>query len=83
MKCTALIRDNATGLVRPFSTEEPEDLSTFNWQENNFSCDCNRGIFFSRAGAEQEDNDAPCGQGRYSVNLRREDTGETYYREFP
>lgn len=85
----AHIRNNETGEVRELDVREPFDSEdgpypdTFNWEGNNFSCDCNRGIFFERA---KEDNgilpDIGCGDSKYSVNLQNPVTKKFYYREF-
>jgi hypothetical protein len=87
VKVVAHIRDNATGEVRQYQTWEiydPEDgehPGVFNWEENNYSCNCNRALFFARSiGADEPDVD--CGDGKYSVNLANAKTGEIYYREF-
>lgn len=84
----AHIRKNETGEVRRYDTEElleegDKHPSVFNWEENNFSCDCNRELFFERAARHEIDIDVTkCSDGRYSVNLENPATGEVYYREF-
>lgn len=89
MRCIANIRKNATGEVRRYETEElindgEAHPSAFNWEENNYSCDCNRELFFGYAGGLQYEDmpDPKCTHGRYSVNLENPVTGEIYYREF-
>ena len=90
VQAIALIRENATGEVVEFPTEEWMEQgygyahpSTFNWAENNFSCDCNRKIFFDQAkGCEDDDSDISCGDGKFSVNLKNALTGEIYYEEY-
>lgn len=88
VKAIAHIRLNATGEVRQYETSEIKDLdspipSTFNWAENNYACDCNRHLFFERAGGNEPDwEEAECGEGKYAVNLANAKTGEIYYREF-
>ena len=82
------IKEVATGEVRVYATEEPLELcggeyylSVFNWEENNYACDCNREIFFNRVkGIEIENQE--CSDGRFLVNLVNPKLGETYYREF-
>ena len=54
VKCIAEIRHNTTGEVVEYETDEilingEEYPMIFNWEENNFSCDCNRLLFFKRA----------------------------------
>ena len=89
VRVIAHIRDNATGEVRKYNTDEilmndevrPSD---FNWSQNNYSCNCNRALFFGYAIGltYDETGDRPCGDGAYSVNLENPVTGEVYYREF-
>jgi hypothetical protein len=87
---TALIRCNATGEIRQHETkgyvgEDESGPSTFIWEEGNYSCDCNRHIFFHVAGGgdyEDDEADIECSDGKYSVNLVNPKTGEVFYREF-
>jgi hypothetical protein len=79
------IRRNDTGEIRALEMDDQiEDgmkfPSDFIWEDGNFSCDCNRSLFFRNAGGAYEH--ARCTDGRYSVNLSLKDTGEVYYREF-
>lgn len=80
------IKNNATGEVRTrvettyWSQEEFNLPSDFIWAEGNFSCDCNRALFFYDWGPESED--MKCGHEAFSVNLAHPLTGEVYYREF-
>ena len=74
--CVACIRQNATGKVVRYHTElfTPQGYDgLFIWEEGNYLCDCNRAIFFC-------DDDIPCGEGKYSVNI--EVDGEVIYREY-
>ena len=88
VKAIAHIRNNATGEVRQYPTDEIIDHgalhpTVFNWEENNFSCDCNRGTFFCRAKGEDEpDGEGRCSDDRFSVNLQNPVDGEYYYKEF-
>lgn len=90
VECIAEIRNNETGEIREYETheilEEGNDYpSVFNWEENNFSCDCNRLLFFKRAGTEKttdEDWNVECSDGKFSVNLKNKMNGEVYYREY-
>lgn len=77
------IRFNETGEIREFHTEEPQEdgqpfPNVFQWQENNYSCDCNRKAFFGHGPAE---GNYCIGDGKYSVRLRLVSTGEIYYDE--
>lgn len=56
--------------------------NVFGWSEGNYACDCNRHLFFARAGGREAEDDQPCGDGVYLVNLSNPKTGVVYYREF-
>jgi hypothetical protein len=84
----AHIRKNETREIRLYSDyilfEDGEDEpSVFNWEENNYSCDCNRYLFFQRANNEDEiDEDSICGDDKYSVNLYNPKNDKCIYKEF-
>lgn len=83
----AHIRLNATGEVRVDDTKEvlydgDDNPSIFIWKDGNFSCDCNRRLFFRRAAGEDDGDDVVCTDGLYSVNLVNPSNDEVYYREF-
>lgn len=91
VKCIAEIKNNTTGEIREYETDEILDLGSeypniFNWEENNFSCDCNRVLFFKYANNEEVSDDEfdnlECGDGKFSVNLKNKKDGKVYYREF-
>lgn len=91
VKVDAVIRENATGIVRVFETSEilcdgEVEPNPVNWTEGNFSCDCNRILFFGYAAGETfgetESHDGCAGEGAYSVRLRNPKTGRVYYSEF-
>lgn len=70
----AHVRKNATGEVRAYrfdmEWQEPDDHSSgsiYGWKEGNFSCDCNRELFFLRADDEDEPDEPECGETRFSV----------------
>ena len=64
------ITNNATG--ETVLCTFPGEFDDFLWEEGNYSCDCNREIFFQRAKGKEVD-DACCGEGRFSY--RRVMTG--------
>lgn len=89
VKCIAEIRNNETGEIREFETDEilvigEKYPSTFIWENGNYACDCNRHLFFKRAKNEEskEDWDVECSHGKYSVNLKIKKDGNVYYREY-
>ncbi len=67
---TVTLRRNSDGLERSFD-EEVEAYNgaiCFAWTQGNYSCDCNRHIFFERAaGVESKDADEMCGDERYTL----------------
>lgn len=73
MRYTFRIRDNTTGEERIYAEDfdwDDEGLMLFQWGENNYACDCNRGLFFARAAGEEPDldlDDCPCGNERFAV----------------
>ena len=91
VKCIAEIRKNDTGEIVEYETDEilekgDEHPSVFNWEENNYSCDCNRSLFFKEAKnikvSDEEFDSLECSNGKYSVNLKNKKDGKFYYREF-
>lgn len=82
------IRKNQTGEIREYINNyellEVGDStpSDFMWRDGNYSCDCNRALFFLRAGGEDDSKDeTPCGDGTYSVRVRNKLNGNVYYDE--
>lgn len=61
--------------------KEEQSLFLFGWEEGNYSCSCNRSLFFSRAKGE-EDWIHDCGEGDFSVNIFNPQTGNCVYSEF-
>jgi hypothetical protein len=82
---TLEIRRNSDGAIR--RDPNPWDWhGDFIWEEGNFSCDCNRYLFWCRAAdePEAEDEDGPehaCGDDRYSVRLT-DQAGNVLYEDF-
>ena len=95
IQCRIHIKEVSTGTVVSFldnvscehqGWSQPEFSETSNpyiWSEGNFSCDCNRYIFFQRElGREEQDSGLECGETRFRVNIENPITGEMIYREF-
>ena len=59
------IRRNSDGIVRSHPTDW---YGPYMWELGNYSCDCNRYLFFQRAAGEPDD-EAECGDGKYSVEI--------------
>lgn len=67
------IRDTVTGVE--LQCDMPGDYdegAEYAWSEGNYSCDCNRALFFMRAEgglSESEMPFTPCGEGRYEATI--------------
>ncbi len=63
------IRCNTTGEIRMYREDLAWDdvQSDWEWTEGNSACDCNRSMYFQRAGGEDPIWDSPCGDNRYSA----------------
>lgn len=75
------IRRTSDGEERVCRDNAYRDSWRFQWGENNYSCDCNRHLFFERAGVRDADpmnDEYTCGETAYVV-VRVVDaaTGET------
>lgn len=88
--CLIEITDTHTGETRILKEETKPTLGGFHylWSEGNYSCDCNRSIFFHNAKWPSEDGPseeemfiAKCGDGRYRVRIVEEATGECVYED--
>lgn len=88
VKIIAHLKNNETGEVRKYETSTCLDDGepyphAYIWEEGNYSCDCNRELFFDYAAGKQYDEiETVCSDGRFSVNLENPATGEVWYREF-
>lgn len=67
------IRKNETGEIRIYNDKIYfDDINLPNvylWEYGNYSCDCNRRLFFARVNDEEEDWESGCGDTEYSVNI--------------
>lgn len=90
VKIDAHIRDNATGEIRIYHSQEPfwdehlwKGWNQFWWEEGNGSCDCNRTSMFRWAVnvVEPEDEELSCTDGHYSVRIYSS-KGVLLYDEF-
>ena len=95
IRIIAVIRENASGEIRERETDgilDENGPSIFIWEDGNYSCDCNRYLFFTYGDEDDElrevkelllgDDGAECGHERYSVNLKNPVTGKIFYQEF-
>lgn len=67
----ARLRRTSDGVVRDYVCSIDHDvedgLLIYMWTEGNYSCDCNRALFFARA-ADEDDLDVPCGEKMFSLD---------------
>jgi hypothetical protein len=81
------IRENATGDIRLTYQDFPDvGLAEFMFADGNFSCDCNRRLFFRRAGGEDDLADLSgdsCGGDAFSVLLLAAGDTSPIYSDFP
>lgn len=79
----ALICDMETGEQRKYQIPGAEDdllNLEYMWAEGNYSCDCNRHLFFCRAGGEP-DADPNCGESRFFVTPIERGTDRVIYQD--
>lgn len=63
-----IVNNETRERIQMESVYPDEETFLFMWQEGNYSCDCNRGLFFDRAnGKEKEFNEYTCGESKYSA----------------
>jgi hypothetical protein len=72
----AHIRRSSTGETRQYDFDYYGD---YTWDEGNYSCDCNRALFFARAKGEEDPEDRPCGEEAYFVRITAADDGRELY----
>lgn len=77
------IRRNSDGVVRDYKDDWPWEKSNsgveYQWADGNYSCDCNRKLFFCRAANEPEE-DIECGDSAYDVRIT-DDAGKEIYAD--
>jgi len=82
MQVVATITNVATGETREHHDDLPGDplfahsTALYQWTDGNYSCDCNRALFFARAAGDESPADPPCGEAAFLVQLRDAETGE-------
>jgi hypothetical protein len=87
------IRRNSDALTRVYDfayegMKPWDEDSDWIWSEGNYSCDCNRAIFFERAAGKEhtrEEMEAwPCGDESYTITAITQDEDPTVlYEEVP
>ena len=81
IKLRVEIRRNSDGAVA-VSENEHVGWYQYQWENGNYSCDCNRELFFFRARGEEEPEDNDCGHTRYAVRIQSSKTGELLYSDW-
>jgi len=82
MEAVVTITDTTTGEVAKYAEPCWEPVSAYMWGDGNYSCDCNRGLFFERAKGNDPDLfEFDCGDGRFRVIARNEATGQVLYED--
>jgi hypothetical protein len=81
------IRNNATGEIREWRMNQvmidgDDYPNTFIWKDGDFSCDCNRSVFFAQSIDGDDKYTDECGNGAYAVQLLNAVDREVYYSEF-
>jgi hypothetical protein len=71
---------NKTGEKVSFPDSREWD-GDYMWSMGNYSCQCNRALFFERNGGSEitEDDEAECGHGAFSVRITED--GELLYED--
>lgn len=86
MKVIVHIRNNETGEIRDHATDLPTDEDgkpwLWQWQEDGYSCDCNRGIFFGEDWQDEVYTPACCVEGGYNVQIVEAFSDKVIYDEF-
>lgn len=59
------IKNNLTGEIR--CHENNFEFFEYIWSEGNYSCDCNRHLFFNRVLDPDFDEEFTCGESVYSI----------------
>jgi hypothetical protein len=77
MKPFIEIRRNSDGVVRKYQ-DNYDWGGDYIWADGNYSCDCNRYLFFQRAADDDEDDNTGCSDGKYSVRITSEDGAVLY-----
>ncbi len=86
-KAQVHITNVETGETRSFGTDfDAEQSEDFLWSEGNFSCDCNRNIFFERECLGLKDDegradDQACGYDAFTVRIVAADDGRVLYED--
>jgi len=80
--CDIYIRRNSDGVERVYKWADHQmGFYDYSWRDGNWSCDCNRYLFFCRAVGEDEEEEHPCGEHRYAAKVVSLD-GEILFSDY-
>lgn len=77
---TVVITEAATGQTAFVDDGPFDDVTEYMWSEGNFSCDCNRLLFFIDALGLSDTEDSECSDGKFWVTVY-DDNGKQVYNE--
>lgn len=69
VKAWAEITCVATGETRRHETTWGESVDEYLWSDGNYACDCNRSLFFQRAGGVANPGPRECGMSAFTVRI--------------
>lgn len=78
MSTIVFIKQMATGEEALYPLDETWQEAEFQWCDNNYSCDCNRALFFGRVKNIGE-MDVRCGESGYRIRVT--ETGREIFKE--
>ena len=74
------IKNTHTGETREYKDHGLNFFGSFIWEEGNYSCDCNRSLFFDRAAGCPSGGDRTCGEEKFRVRIEDTD-GRLLYED--
>lgn len=70
MTYVATLKRVADGLVRKYEFDDDwDEVCEYMWSGGNYSCDCNRALFFARAANEPDPETTPCGDDKFVTEV--------------
>lgn len=80
-----ILRKNDTGEIVEYCDDALADEDgppyLYIWEDGNYSCDCNRAMFWARAKKIEPPKETQCSDGKFSVNIYSMN-GKLLYKEF-
>lgn len=66
-------------ITKGYMQEYDEHPGIYIWEDGNFSCDCNRGLFYTNHEVDFKCNE---NENRFKVNLKNVIDNKYFYKEF-